>query len=927
VRFYRIFSETGTFEAKHEAGVDVIRCYEAECALGEAAAADRQDVEGARQLRDYNIDAVLEDEAALKGLTKDNVTAGCVNFVARRFGRYRSLDQWQKLADTVLDVLGRLGGWDEQGLALKCFAAIEESIGKLQAKDDTKPEANAVKSKFAKKENIAALNTFGAKLETPEQLKAVLKLILATDGKAFDILPSIDAKREDGSPVFTEDMRMLLYGCTDTVISLLYDNVLAGSMKNWAESDRLALVKKVGGIFGDLIKIGAGQNKTDACNLILGLMEIIAGKDAGGYDSASNRYLKKIKDKDARVRRLLIEADVLTGRLWRARWRFSGMKRRLASDSLTIDAAKRISKSVFANMLESEPFKITVRKPLGEGLAYFVGPIMALSVLRGGLALLPLGDIGRYAFWTSFAITQVFIFYSFVRSHRESRETVIPVRRYLAPSVVGIINSIFASFICSSPDLFTVYTITLFAGAIISHSLVNISIFVWNRALKGKETVKKLGYAVIPQAPRVVGKGPVTVIGIVCGTSDDRRRVEALKAPLGVEFISVKDRNEFERGLSRAGSRILIDLTSLDREALGKIRSIADAESIKMFIMTYPYMAALGKDNISRLGYDALKDVFDIIRNALPEAESYRLDGILSDNFAEAFPARPVSPGVDAGSDQWVREYSAAIASQNEGLIKAKQGELAAYLGGKDVAEIRGIIARHQAVATAQYWEDKPASDLYKSMLRAFENTVKGSSDSYILAFEAGYMADSAAKQSVTDLIRAVGDSAPVKAFIFRGVNDMPVPGIDEKYQIAVDYHDSKSVSGQIISGVSGKQNCETGRIGRIAIARYGSGEVLENIGNDLTGKDAETMPSYVLTSKEGVRIGEINFASLLHAATKRTPCFMAIGKFDGPGDIENLKNIEKTVIGIGGFFRMITDVSKALSEIFQMIHATSVAV
>jgi hypothetical protein len=105
-----------------------------------------------------------------------------------------------------------------------------------------------------------------------------------------------------------------------------------------------------------------------------------------------------------------------------------------------------------------------------------------------------------------------------------------------------------------------------------------------------------------------------------------------------------------------------------------------------------------------------------------------------------------------------------------------------------------------------------------------------------------------------------------------------------------------------------------------IALQRR-QGDAMSDILGDFKSRDPS---SYVVLEQEQKAdiVGQVNIASLLYMVSVKKPCGIFVGRFRG----KDFNQIQETLRAIGGLYRMLTDIGKAISEIFQSIKAVSVS-
>lgn len=419
--------------------------------------------------------------------------------------------------------------------------------------------------------------------------------------------------------------------------------------------------------------------------------------------------------------------------------------------------------------------------------------------------------------------------------------------------------------------------------------------------------------------------GSVTAIGIVCNTESDFRKVADmnLEVPPGVQFIGVKSSAEFEAITEGTDSRILIDITELNAPAIAEIGKIGQTESIRSFILKYPYLVSLNKDNISALNRDALKDILDIIMKSFPQARSLDLDNILTDISKESAGRQAAITDIDTNTEKWVEEYTDAIVLKDINEIDKKQAELIDRLAREESpAKMREVLAYHQAIATAQYWKaEKERAGSSDSFCAAMVDHI--TSGMTVFAFDAKLLKNDLPLKNVLSVIRAAQGKPFLKVVILKeSVNDPdPISGYSDVIIEARDSIEGKDISTKLINLVKSRTGED---VTASVIAMAETSVPIGDVRNDYVSKTKEEMPSYIMIKPDQIisaNIGEITVATAL----RNTPCFIALGY--STSEAGKFKDIEDFLNSINGWFIMIKDVGKAITQIFNAIKQTSISV
>lgn len=596
------------------------------------------------------------------------------------------------------------------------------------------------------------------------------------------------------------------------------------------------------------------------------------------------------------------------------------------------ETIKRIAKSkdlnppVFVWSRKKEFTIHVVRAPIVERLIYFGIPLAAsfiTSIILSGLlntglthflGLMPLG----LKFNLMLTALQIPFVYSFITRHEGPKAAVWLIS----------LGSLSLPLLNLSPLACLVISYGL-------HVVINLPVFVFN-IKNNLLRYRALNYATIsndlsPAKPSkiVAAIKPFIVIGVV-GASEDE--IRALAAPAGVEFFALSRGGP--EGVADLKTRIpsalgwtLVDIGKMTPSAIRNIGKIAEKMSVQSLLMS-PYMAGVDENNISGLTRTKLIRAFDIIIKCLPEAKTLGADFILVDIDEAAlinsisFPARHevsysgLSP---ADTENWVRTYTGAIeANQN---LDNLNHDLMSYLCGRRNAgeNIMNILALHEAVAAAQYWESKDASKFSETMIEEVRKNIPEPDGVCALAYDVKWLGKPLAKKNIEGVIAAAAGKKFLKVVIFRDTEKDTIPeDIASKVTVVTRQSGNDDLSGQIKDELRYPY-------ARVAISMRDGEGVIGGIVGDLQNKNLGNMPSYILTNRD-VEIGEINLANLLRALLGKAPSFIALG-YDK--EFENLKfgEIKKILSGINGHFSFITNVSKAISEIFYAIKSTAISV
>jgi len=467
-------------------------------------------------------------------------------------------------------------------------------------------------------------------------------------------------------------------------------------------------------------------------------------------------------------------------------------------------------------------------------------------------------------------------------------------------------------------------------------------------------------------APREVTRIMIGVVGRAIDESEFREYLESVRSEYpDVLFVRLSEsgenaKEELEAILGDAMVRVVVDLGDL-KDVMANMDMIVNTAKIQSFVLTYPYMVALNENNITRLTRDSLVEVFDIIQAALPGAVSLDLDYILSRDLTSRIepllPVEPVridetvilntigtiTPQVPQGyiasgiepteTGEWIdaylsvlNEYRQADASQKKELaqkVQSFQYDLLRFLNGRDVSEIRDLLTRHEAIAIARYSQSRGASSFMRGVLDEIEGRL-ADNEICVAVFEEELLKD----EALSDVKKLVAETERKKAnvrVVVVGSGEKPdvkIPGA-----IYMQQKPEMALASQVMEDFAKAANIPEVKITTISIAMTREAtEELSDVKEGLT-KYKDIAPSFVLVekltkAKEAVNIGQLNIASLLRAISIRKPCFLALGEFDE----SVMKDIKDLIMQLGGFFKMMTDVAEAISEIFYSIKAVSVS-
>jgi hypothetical protein len=433
---------------------------------------------------------------------------------------------------------------------------------------------------------------------------------------------------------------------------------------------------------------------------------------------------------------------------------------------------------------------------------------------------------------------------------------------------------------------------------------------------------------------------PDVTVGIV-GAQPPDEALKALRDRFGrTEFIYLGSEGgrTAEAKLASAGTgkvRVLLDVGALRTDELGKIVNAAGAQS---FFLEFPYLEPLNDGNISGLSHDTLKDYFDTIIANLPEARSMDLDNILSGAFTGQMPAPPegadAAKAAEALNDPerealWISGYIETLkaAAKDPAFAPAKEArkyELASYLFGRSPSGIRSALARHQAIAAALHWRDKNAIDASAYMANMVEDVI-GRADGRpcVLAFEAALISGKALDDLNKLAVQIDGiDKSRIRDGLKKSGFHILVLGADKERPAglagSVKYftRNAEPVDAQIKNEPEFAEAYVS-----IALQRR-TGDAMSDILGDFRSRKPS---SYVVLGQEEKAdlIVQVNIPALLYSISAKRPCGIFVGRFNG----KDFNRIEETLAKIGGLYRMLSDIGKAISEIFQSIKAAAISV
>jgi hypothetical protein len=248
------------------------------------------------------------------------------------------------------------------------------------------------------------------------------------------------------------------------------------------------------------------------------------------------------------------------------------------------------------------------------------------------------------------------------------------------------------------------------------------------------------------------------------------------------------------------------------------------------------------------------------------------------------------------------------------------------YLRGKAPSEIKDILARHEAVAAAQFWEEKFRASgtslmLCGSLIEEIIRRIKARNGLCVLAFDAKMLRQPTARKNIEDVLKAAYGKDLLKVVIFRDAEEDAIPpGIRTEYEqtYKATFVTRKAGDNDITTQIRKALNRPDASV---AIAISDSIGVFNRIEGDIQGKNIKDTASYIL-AKTDSKIGEINLVNLLRALVSNAPSFVALGY--GPSEKSKFDDIKRIFKGL---FTFITDPLKALSEMFYALRATSISV
>jgi hypothetical protein len=540
-----------------------------------------------------------------------------------------------------------------------------------------------------------------------------------------------------------------------------------------------------------------------------------------------------------------------------------------------------------------------VYAPGGETVRYFAAPLV-VAWLAWSVASVYFG-VDPSAFrtlwqWSQWLGAGVFMLRHIERGLAPSRGSF---RAYIAPAIVTA-GSVAASLFITAPLMYIASVLAL-------HMAVNLAVLAANRAAP----FRILGFrmAAIQRAAPAAAQRKAVTIGIVGSVTGEALERLSYKYP-GTEFMLISASGpEAKRELSERSAapvQILLDVGDVDTGEVGRIVIAA-------------YEMALRDSSISNLSLD---NIFDMIIAILPEARSMDLDNILFAAFAgRAAPEGYAGEVFDPANEKaWIKDYVRALdgAADDPALSAAKdsmQYALAAYLKGKSPSEIRGLLARHAAIASALYWEEKG-----DGMSRAMLGEVLAGKDDGKLSVEVydEALLGARGRRDLEGLVAA----DPSKGRRFKAV----VVGDREGFERGITYVKRAPGIG-IVSQVAAKFRTADGAaaIRNISVHLMRTPyEPMDDIAADLAANRDKAVSYVVSDSPSGeldANIVKINTAALLRAASTGKSSLVAMGNytyrsFDGIMSV--LRDLR--------ILPMIVKVSDAIVEIFAAMKAAAIS-
>lgn len=614
---------------------------------------------------------------------------------------------------------------------------------------------------------------------------------------------------------------------------------------------------------------------------------------------------------------------------------------------------------------KQEVIRHVLTAPLTERALYFLVPISVVLVVGAAflgteaLGLAPLG----FAINTLLAGAQIPFIRDFVKRHEGGRGAawVVSAASFALPLVL---------------DMAPVYYVLVALGL---HAAINLTIFTVNTlsraqiinyattdaagglptipatsppqaptkpAAQAPAAVPEVRPSVAPPAPAALAPisaptpaiAPRIMIGIV-GVAISQESLESLSKKYGgAQFVPLKEggeaaTRELEAVKSEAKVRVVVDLGSITK-TIDEMGKIVDMAKIQSFAIDYPRLVALNASNISLLSRDNLGEVFDILAASLPQARSIGADTIITNSFTNVAPAAPVEGRYTDFSNRdqeeaWFDRYAAAEKAGDAAKLDALRSELLNFLKGKSPAEIRSILGRHEAIATARYWNEKGAPrEVAAAMV---DGIVEAGNKPCVLAFDARMLTPAAFSDidALAKEIKVKGAKISIVIFGTEPIDRLPAVfnNLTIAYPTQVRYmqRSEATITEQI------KLELKDATSVSIALERG----VVEGLADVKADMGHELAPAYValngLTEQEQkdkfkTNIVMLNAASLRRAISDKRPSFTGLGVFD-ENKFTDIKDIRTILAGLGGLFTMVTDVGKAISQIFQAIKATAISV
>ncbi|HPM42898.1 MAG TPA: hypothetical protein PLV52_03635, partial [Candidatus Omnitrophota bacterium] len=636
--------------------------------------------------------------------------------------------------------------------------------------------------------------------------------------------------------------------------------------------------------------------------------------------------------------RLLIHALLKKQDKAAARHVFAAMERENPTASLTEDARQElgIGRKESARLISFKEAGIHFTwAPLWERAAFFMAPMAIAITIAQFTGMEP----SLLMFAGMLGIIQVVFGAVFLALHR-GKAIAVPV-------FITAINIVipFLVPITQNSSLNAVLAVFLIAFAV--HAGTNLLVFAVNE-IYGR---KMFSYGTIPLVSQPAGESMKKVmIGITGSFSEDA--VEKLRPQYrDIDFVALGPvsgedaRAKLESMPGDAYIRLVLDLGDVET-TVRQAGSVVGLANIQSFVMTYPYVAGLTENNISRLNKGTLIEIMTIVQASLPQARSMDLANIFS-SIESSIPRKPdgydesinalisqsqtIAP-TDDNIDEWVATYVGVLGRYGDakvdiaekrlikGYLDALQYNLTAYLAGKNPAEMMEILSRHEAAAAAVYWEGRasPAEFMTKMVDEIDARMQAQPLDIAVAAFEDTMLVGKALDDfmGLRDALASRPDSH-VKIVVFgKGASSSaPLPS-------GVAYVQRKGEE-VIADLVKQKQEFRAKNIASVSVAMTkGPSDSMKDIAKDLQ-ENKESGASYVIADKKTFvkNVGEINIASLMRSVTIGRPCLIAFGEFRP----DAFEDIEKAITALGGFF-LITDVAKAISQIFQSIKAVSIS-